>query len=316
MISPESDRFAIFDQSLLALGCWALGGKGWGGQSEKDSMEVMDAAYECGIRHFDTAQIYGVSEELVGRFLKGRREEVFLASKVYPKGGANDIRAVLHRSLEKLKTDVIDLYYLHWPVPGQDIRQQVEVLAAAKAEGLIRAIGVSNYSVEQIKQAEEVVRIDCLQSGFHLFWRKIEDEVLPYCRENGIRVISYSSLGQGILTGKFPLSLEFPQGDHRADRVIHFRPETWPAVHEAVEQIKPLAQEAGRPLSHLAIRWCASRNGIRSVLVGARSAGQVRENAAAMEGELDPSILDRMTRVSDALMPRIPSGGHIFDLGS
>ena len=316
MTSRNSDSFTLFDASPLALGCWALGGKGWGGQSERDSMEVMDAAYECGIRHFDTAQIYGVSEDLVGRFLVDRREEVFLASKVYPKGGADDVRAVLQRSLEKLKTDYIDLYYLHWPVPGQDIRKQMEVLAAAKEEGLIKAIGVSNYSVDQIRQAGEVARIDCLQSGYHLFWRKIEDEVLPYCRETGIRVVSYSSLGQGILTGKFPLSLAFPKGDHRADRVIHFQPQTWPSVHEAVEQLKPLAREAGRPLSHLAIRWCASRNGIRGVLVGARNARQVRENVAAMDGELDPSILDRMTRISEALMPRIPSGGHIFDLGS
>lgn len=300
----------------LGLGCWALGGKGWGGQSEKESMAVMEAAYACGLRHFDTARIYGASEELVGRFIADRRSSIFLASKVYPKGDRSFVRDEVSRSLERLKTDFIDLYYLHWPVEGFEIRDQMEGLVAAREDGLIGSIGVSNYSSGQVREAMEVAPVDYLQVGYHLFWRIIEEDLLPFCRDNGIKVVSYSSLGQGILSGKFGRNPVFPRGDHRADRVIHFQPDVWPHVHAAVEELKVLARSCDRPLSHLAIQWCAARRGVHTVLVGARHAGQVQENAAAIVQPVDVEVLDRMTQISDALMPRLPAGDHIFDIRS
>ncbi|NDV62777.1 aldo/keto reductase [Puniceicoccales bacterium CK1056] len=296
----------------MALGCWALGGKGWGGQSEKDSLEVMEEAYRRGIRHFDTAQGYGCSEKLVGKFIGNERGKFFLASKVYPGQEPGCIREALHRSLENLCTDRIDLYYLHWPREGMDIRKQVEELAEAREEGLIGSIGVSNYSVEQIQLAMEVAPIDFLQAGHHLFWRYIEKDILPFCRDNGIRVVSYSSLGQGILTGKFGRQLRFPAGDHRT-RVIHFQEEVWPRVYEAVEALRPLAKQAGRPMAHLALQWSASREGVSCILAGARNRRQMAENSAAFEGAIDPAILQEMTRISDGLIPELPEATNIFN---
>ena len=305
------ERLEAAPANSLGMGCWALGGKQWGGQSGKDSFAVLETAWEKGIRHFDTARGYGVSVYLLGRFLEDRRGGAFLASKVFPGEEVSSIRRGLEESLKRLRTDFIDLYYLHWPRAGTPLRGQMEILAQAQAEGLIGAVGVSNFSVSQLVEALSVAPVDFLQCGYHLFWRRIEKETLPFCREAGIRVVSYSSLGQGILTGKFPGQVKFPKGDHRA-KVLHFRDDVWPEVHGAVERLKPLAERAGRPLAHLALRWCAAQPGISLVLAGARNPRQVLENVGAMEGPLDPDILAEMTRISEELCPHLPEQDNIF----
>jgi aryl-alcohol dehydrogenase-like predicted oxidoreductase len=300
------------DRNPLALGCWALGGRNWGGQSEKAAFEVMDAALENGICHFDTARAYGVSEKLIGRFLKDKREEIFLASKVYTTGGADRVREMLYRSLDALQTDFIDLYYLHWPIEGKDHKEQLEALFEAREQGLIGAVGLCNFSVSQLQELSCLGKVDFVQAGYHLLWRVVESELLPYCRDNGIGFVSYSSLGQGILTGKFPKDPRFPKGDHRADHVVHFRQEVWPHVYKAVEELKRMAEAAGQPLGHLALRWLAAQAGVGSVLVGARDKNQVYENAGALTGDVDDNILQRMTEVSDCLLPKLPVAGNIF----
>jgi aryl-alcohol dehydrogenase-like predicted oxidoreductase len=309
----RKERLKLLDRHPLGLGCWAFGGRAWGGQAEKDSVAVMEEALERGICHFDTAQGYADSENIVGRFVETRRKDIFLASKVFPGKDPDSIRTTLESSLKKLRTDYLDLYYIHWPRAGVDTRRIVEQLALARDEGLIGAIGVSNFSVSQLEAAREVASIDFLQVGYHLFWRSIEEELVPYCREKGIGIVSYSSLGQGILTGKFGRHPEFPQGDHRSTGVIHFREDVWPHVYAATERLKPLAERAGRPLAHLALQWCASRPGVRSVLAGARNRSQMAENAAAMAHPVDPEILEEMTAISDGLKPHLPKADNIFD---
>ena len=311
MDSSLEERFRKAHQTPLALGCWALGGKGWGGQSEKNSLEVLETAYEKGIHHFDTAQAYGCSEELLGKFLEGRRENVFLASKVYPGLEPGSIRKTLDRSLSRLRSERIDLYYLHWPRDGLDIRSQVEDLMKAKDEGLIGAIGVSNYSVEQLQTAMEAGEVEFIQLGYHLFWRVIENALLPFCHKNGIRVGAYSALGQGILTGKFGRQLNFPQGDHRS-KVLHFQPHIWPHVYDAVERLRPLEKRYGRPISHMALQWCAAREGIDFILAGARSSGQMEDNVGAFNEPVCGEVLEQMTQVSDELHLKFPEAGTIF----
>ncbi len=308
-------RLQILERNPIALGCWALGGRNWGGQSEKAAFEVMEAAIDNGIHHFDTAQAYGVSEKLLGNFLKDKRDDIFLASKVYTTGGAKRAWEVLHRSLDALQTDFIDLYYLHWPIEGSDNIEQVEALFQAREQGLIGAVGLSNFSVSQLEKLADLGNVDFLQVGYNLLWRRVEDTVLPWCRENGIRVVTYSSLGQGILTGKFPLNPEFPKGDHRADHVLHFRPEIWPHVYDAVEELKLIAAETQQPLGKLALRWLTLQPGVSSVLVGARDRQQVLDNSRALEGAVDDRVLDRMTEVSDRLMPKLPQAPNIFGKG-
>jgi len=250
--------------SVLGLGCWSYGGSQWGGQDDDASMGAMGASLRCGINHFDTAVGYGGgrSETVVGEFLAGRRDDVFLASKSAPRELTRDeaIRQV-EGSLARLGTDVIDLYYIHWPRKGKDMRGVMEGLEDARRQGKIRAIGVSNFSVEQMAQVAEVGRIDAHQLCYSLCWRFAEAEIMPYCAANGIAVVTYSTIAQGILTGKFPREVKFPEGDDRA-RMVLFDEAVWPHVYDGVERLKEVAAEAGRPLSHLAIRWAAEQDGV------------------------------------------------------
>ena len=300
---------------VLALGCWAFGGRHWGGADDDAAGEAMAAAVAAGMDHFDTAELYGKghSEELVGRFLRNRRDEVFLATKAMVGGddAEADVFARLDGSCRRLGADVIDLYYIHWPRKGRDMRPFMEAMEKARSQGKIRAIGVSNFSVEQMDQVSQVGTIDAHQLCYNLLWRFPEAEILPYCIEHDIAVVTYSSIAQGVLTGKFPREPRFRQDDHRANTVI-FEPEVWPHVHAGVERLKELAERAARPLVHLAIRWVAAAAGVTSILLGARDAGQVAQNAAAMEGDLPEGTLARMTDISDEVIRHVPDAGNLF----
>ena len=298
--------------SVLGLGCWALGGTDWGEQSDTDSIDAIKAAYEYGINHFDTAQAYGKghSEELLGRALKGVRDKVFIASKMMfsPK---MKVEASIQASLRRLKTDYIDLFYIHWPKRNADLEGMMEGLLEAKEKGLISGIGVSNFSVEQMKQVGSVGKIDAHQICYNLLWRSAESELIPYCHQNGISVITYSSIAQGILTGKFEREIDFAEGDHRK-RTVLFENDVWPYVYECVGQLKGVAEETKRSLRDLAIRWVLSRPGISVALVGARNSFQVEQNVKAMAGLIDESVFDRLTCISKSFSKYIPDTGNVF----
>ena len=298
----------------LALGCWSFGGSQWGGQEDEDSRHAMRAALDAGLTHFDTATGYGGgrSERLVGEFLAqdNRRERVFLASKFNIKKDMEDASEAVDASLERLQTEVIDLYYIHWPIAG-DLRPWMESLERCREAGKIKAVGVSNFSVEQMEQVAEVGRINALQVCYNLFWRFPERDVISYCREHDISVVTYSSIAQGILTGKFDRDPEFPEGDQRPKTVM-FDDDVWPHVYEGVEALKPMAERAGQPLTHLAVQWVAAQPGVTSVLVGGRNAEQVRRNAVALDEPVDREILNEMTRVGDEVMEHVPDVGNIF----
>lgn len=301
-------------QKSLGLGCWVFGPDQWRGQAKAELLVAMTAALEQGVTHFDTASDYGkgLSEEVVGEFLVGKRERVFLASKVAL--DQMDAQLMLRRveeSLARLQTDFIDLYYIHWPRTGKDMRPLLEGLELARRQGKIGAIGVSNFSVAQMAQFAGVGKIDAYQLGYNLFWRVAEREVLPYCREQGIALVTYSSIAQGILTGKFPRDLQLQAGDQRQGIVL-FDDDVWPHVYEGVEQLKVLAQEVGRPLAHLAIRWVLHQEGINSALVGARTAQQVEQNVQALAGEIPPAVFERMTEISDQVIKNIPDTGNMY----
>ncbi len=302
--------------NVLALGCWAFGGREWGGQDDADSMAAMETAYAAGISHFDTAIAYGggASERVVGGFLagNGRREKVFLATKGNTANArGEEITDSLDRSLANLAVDCIDLYYIHWPRKGKDMRPVMEALEAARRQGKIHAVGVSNFSVEQMAAVGEVGTINAHQMCYNLFWRYPEADVIPYCREHDIAVVTYSTIAEGILTGKFPREVRFGEDDHRRHGVL-FDSEVWPHVYDAVEHLKAIAAEAARPLVELAIRWVASRPSVTSTLVGARNAAQAAQNAAAMRGEISRDVLESMTAVSDEAVRHVPDVGNIF----
>jgi aryl-alcohol dehydrogenase-like predicted oxidoreductase len=275
----------------------------------------MEHALANDIRHFDTASDYGegASERLIGEFLTQHRgEEFFLASKAsLEEMDASSMLAKVEKSLARLQTDVIDLYYIHWPRRGQDMRPLMEGLERARAQRKIRAIGVSNFSVAQMAQVAEVGRIDAHQLGYNLFWRVAEAEVIPYCRRHAIAVVTYSSLAQGILAGKYPRHLRFEAGDSRA-RTVHFEPAVWPHISAAVEELNLLAAEVNRPLAHLAIRWVLHRPAVNTAIVGARNRQQVEDNAAALTGAIPDHVFERMSAISDKVVASMPDTGNVY----
>jgi myo-inositol catabolism protein IolS len=292
-IFPDSDRTPETERSLLA---------------------TMQRALELGITHIDTATGYGGgrSEELIGEFLPSRRQQVFLASKAsISEMNAQVMLGMVEKSLQRLQTDFIDLYYIHWPRAGKDMRPMMEGLELARSQGKIGAIGVSNFSVEQMQQVAEVGKIDAHQLCYNLIWRFPERDVIPYCHQNQIAVITYSSIAQGVLTGKFGRDPHLGARDQRA-RTVHFEDDVWPHVYAGVEQLKEVAAEAKRSLTHLAIRWVLHQPGITAVVVGARKPEQVEDNWQALVGEIPASVFDVMTAISDQVMPAVPDIGNPY----
>jgi myo-inositol catabolism protein IolS len=305
-------KSTLTQPSKLGLGCWPLGGDQWGRQEDKDSIATIIKAYESGINHFDTAQMYGRghAEELLGNTLRHARDKLFIATKILfsPK---EKVEATVIASLRRLKTDFIDLLYIHWPKKNGDLSAMMEALESLRLKGIVRLIGVSNFSVSHMREVMKSGKIDFHQLCYNVLWRREERETIPFCRQNGIRIVTYSSLAEGILTGKFRKELDFPKGDHRKSTVL-FEKDVWPGVYDSVESLKKIAEEALRPLSHCAIRWLLSKEGIFSVLTGCRTPEQVTDNVQSLEGVIERSVFERMTEISDGLAPRIPEAGNIF----
>ncbi len=301
--------------SSLGFGCWLYHPELWTSEQEAVLFETMETALSRGLDHFDTATGYGkgASEKLVGRFLQGKGERVFLATKANLKDETpQSMLTAVQRSLERLQVGCIDLYYIHWPRTDLDIRPAMEGLELARAQGLVRSVGVSNFSAAQMELVSQVGKIDAHQIPYSLLWRSPEQEVAPYCLEKGIGLIPYGALGSGILTGKFERRLHLETNDQRNNEILFFREPTWGAIHAAVEEMKVVAQEIGRPLAQLALRWSLSRPGVACTLVGANSPTQVTQNAGALEGDVPTWALDRLTEISDRLQAHIPSQANPY----
>ncbi len=298
--------------SVVGMGCWALGGGYWGIQNHSDSLKALHAALRGGVTHFDTAPVYGrgKSEQVTGQQLKKYRKDIILATKsmYYPK---KVLLRKIEVSLKRLCTDYIDIFYIHWPVKGVDIRPMVETLEDLRRKGVIRLIGISNFSVADIKSAMEAGKIDVHQIGYSIFFRFPEKEIIPCCIDNGISIVTYGSLGQGIFTGKFPVSPLFCKDDRRK-KIIYFESNVWPHVFNGVKKMKELAAGIGLPLSHLIIQWTARKSWVSSVLVGARNRSQSEENFSAFRNKIDDEIFLKLDRISDDMKLHIPEAENIF----
>lgn len=301
---------------LLPLG---VGGSFYGldhgsQQGEADILDAFEAALEKGLTHFDTATGYGggYSERLMGRFMADRRDGIFLASKAHMDDlSAQAMIAAIDASRARLQTDYIDLYYLHWPRTGKDMRRWMEGLETARQQGKIRAVGVSNFTVEQMQSLAEVGRIDAYQLGYNLLWRFSEKDVLSYCVKHDIDVVVYSALAHGILSGKYGRTLDFAPGDQRW-RITLFRADVWPQVYEGVEAFKQLAAREGIPLAHLALRWLLRQPGVKSVLVSAKNRQQVLDNRQALDVDIPDEVMKKLTALSDQVMQSVPDEGNPF----
>jgi aryl-alcohol dehydrogenase-like predicted oxidoreductase len=297
--------------SSIIMGTWQAGKEMWVGIDDTESTKAIKAAYDAGITTFDTAEVYGDghSEKIVGNALQNVRDKVVIATKVFSNHlKYQQVIDACHQSLKNLNTDYIDLYQIHWP-PGSfgakhvPLEETMGALTDLKAQDKIRAIGVSNFSKSQMETAAKYGKIDSLQPPYSLFWRQVETDALPYCLENNITVLAYSSMAQGLLTGKFGPDHKFAKGDHRFRNKL-FQPENYARVQKALEKLRPIANANNITLGQLALAWIISRPGICAV-AGARSAEQAAQNAAAANvrmSEQDLAAVDEIGKtVTDPL---------------
>jgi aryl-alcohol dehydrogenase-like predicted oxidoreductase len=312
--------------SPVALGTWAIGGWMWGGTDEAQSIVAIRAAIDEGSTLIDTAPAYGqgLAEELVGRAIKGRRDEVVIATKcglvwhtdkgrhffdydgkpVHRYLGRDAIFYEVEQSLRRLGTDHIDHYITHWQDPTTPIAETMDALEDLKRQGKIGSIGASNVSVDDLRAYIAAGGLDAIQEEYSMAKRGLETSLLPLCRENGISVLSYSSLSRGLLTGKVGPDRQFG-GDDQRRTDPHFSAANRAKVAALMEDIAPIALAHDATLSQLVIAWTVQRPGITFALCGARSAEQARENAAAARIRLSEQDVrtmdDAVTRHLSAL---------------
>jgi aryl-alcohol dehydrogenase-like predicted oxidoreductase len=271
----------------IVMGTWQAGKDMWVGIDDSETIEALRAAFDAGITTIDTAEYYGNghSERIVGAALADVRDQVVYASKVFSNHLRYDqVIEACHGSLRNLKTDYMDLYQIHWPsgswgTETVPVEETMRALNDLKQQGKIRAIGVSNFSRKQLEEAAGYGRIDSLQPPYSLFWRQVEKDTLPYCIENSITVLAYSSLAQGLLTGKFGPEHQFARGDHRSRNRL-FKPANYQRVQEALDKLRPIAERYEVSLAQLALAWLIAQPRTCAI-AGARNAEQVSENARA-----------------------------------
>ena len=295
----------------IVFGTWQAGKKGWVGIEDQMVIDAMRAAFDAGVTSFDTAEVYGdgYSEVLVGKALAEVRDQVVLATKVFPNHlKADQVIAACEASLQRLQTDVIDLYQIHWPSGAFDsdivpIGETMGALNQLKEQGKIRAIGVSNFSRPQIEEAMQYGRIESLQPPYSLFWRQVETEQMPYCIDHNLTVMAYSSLAQGLLTGKFGPEHRFPQNDVRSKNRL-FQSPLYDQAQQALDQLRPIAERYRTSLGNLALAWLMAQPQTVAI-VGARNPKQAVENAQAIQIQLsieDLATIDAISRtVTDKL---------------
>ena len=276
--------------SVIGLGTWGMAGSFWGKVDDDQSIATIRAGLEAGINLIDTAPVYGDghSEEVVGRALEGlKREDIVLATKCGRFTCETEkIRQELETSLKRLKTDYIDLYQVHWPDDKVPFEETFGELENMRKQGKIRYIGVSNFSVEQTEEASKYCQIVSTQPQYSLLVRDIEKDILPYCVEKNIGILSYGSIGAGALTGKFKEKPVFKEDDERASFYTFFQEQNWPKTNHMIDTLEEIAASHGKPTVHAAINWVLKQKGISVALVGARTPEQVRMNAQAADWEL------------------------------
>ncbi len=284
--------------SVITLGTWAMGGNHWSGCDESKALKAIETAVDNGINAIDTAPVYGDgrAEELVGKAIHGRRDKVFLATKCgldirtrkYERDlSPSYIELDLNESLRRLRTDHIDLYQCHWPDGRTPIEETMAALLRFREEGKIRYIGVSNFNGEELRGALRCGPVFSMQAHYSLLERGIERDVLGICREGGINVLSYGSLGAGMLTGKYCEQPSFGRGDARSFFYRFFKPRYWPRVRLLIDGVEHIAAAKGTKPGAIALSWLLRQEDVVSVIVGARSPEQVLDNVMDIPQSLD-----------------------------
>ena len=308
------------DLTPIGFGAWAIGGGdwqfSWGPQDDSDSIVAIHRAVDLGINWIDTAAIYGLghSEEMVGRAVKSLSRKPYIFTKcsmrwhsdrtIYNSLTAASLAEEVEASLRRLSVDAIDLYQIHWPNPDSEIEEGWESLSRMREQGKIRWIGVSNFSVDQMKRAMKIAPITSLQPPYSMLRRAIEAEILPFTLANGIGVINYSPMLSGMLTGKMT-----------AERAAHLAPDDWRRRNKEFNEprlsqnlrLVDLLREIGSAHSVspgvVAVAWVLHNPAVTAPIVGGRSASQVEETAAALTFRLAEEEFARICAFLATMQP-------------
>lgn len=295
--------------SVLAQGCWSFAGDAfWGPQDDRDSIATVHAALDAGINLFDTAESYGdgYSEEILGKAIENRRREAVIATKFSSgKGTSADVEAACERSLRRLRTDYIDLYQIHWPFRETPLSETVGACEQLQQQGKIRAFGVCNFGIQDLKALPATARCVSDQIVYSLLARNIEYEIQPACIERDIGILCYMPLAQGLLTGRYANADEVPAeraisrhfaGDRQGVR--HGQPGCEQEVFTAVTRIREIAGSVGESMPTLALAWVRQQAGVTSLLVGARTLAELHSNMRGAVLRLDEQALQELNEAT------------------
>jgi aryl-alcohol dehydrogenase-like predicted oxidoreductase len=293
--------------SRIGFGAWAIGGPeydwGWGEQDDEQSIATIHRALELGVNWIDTAAQYGFghSEEVVGRAIAGLGERPLVFTKGGQPEGPNrttlqtlkrdSLRRECEGSLRRLGVDAIDLYQLHFPNPDEELEEGWATLAELKDEGLVRHIGASNFSVEQLRRAQAIAPVETLQPPYSLLDREVEDEILPFCEREGIGVIVYSPMASGMLTGKMTRErIEALPDDDWRRRSDRFKEPQLSRNLELVERLERVAERHGVSPGAVAVAWTLRNPAVDGAIVGFRRPDQVDPIVVAADLELGDDL--------------------------
>jgi aryl-alcohol dehydrogenase-like predicted oxidoreductase len=328
-----------FKISRIAFGAWAIGGWMWGGADESDSLDALEAAIDLGMSSIDTAPVYGFgkSEELVGKAVLGKRDRVQIFTKfglrwditsgrlhsstadkdgnpiaIHRIASRESIIEECNRSLSRLGTDYIDYYQIHWPDPETRVTETMEALVLLKEQGKIRAGGVCNYSLADLELASGAFPVSCNQVPYSMLERGIEDEVIPWCLAHEPKIIAYSPLQRGVLTGKVHPDFQFKDGDHRAGSK-YFTDPVLSLVNDFItSSLQPLAECKQVTVAQVVLQWTLAQPGVCCVLAGARNRAQVKENFGALSVEISDTEMNEIQVSLTELQNKIKGATMVY----
>lgn len=308
------------EATVIGFGGGALsgpgGGYGFGEMTDAEAQRTLESAFELGIRLFDTAPIYGfgVSESRMGDFFErnsaARKSSVVVTKcgvdwdsnrKVSVSNAPETVKRMLGESLERLRMSHVDVYMIHWPDEKTRVQDTMEAMARLQEQGLFTSIGVSNFSPEQMAEAETVAPIDVVQGPFSLVSASADSELLPYCQKSGKGFMSYATLAKGILSGTVDEKRSFDSKDIRTQSDKTLR--QYMAVKAVAEEFLQIACEHSMTGSQLAAAWVLSRGAVSTALCGSKTLDQVREIVAAASVSIDAPVLQRLDQLSKVATP-------------